>query len=1042
MRKNILLWLSMVFTAITYSQTPVPSFSSVPAAVGGTITLCQGSTVTFANTSTQTVAGATYTWNFGAGATPATATGLGPHTVTYNTVTTPTTTVTLTVNNNNGTGAQNFSRLIDVNALPNAALTLVSSGGGYGTTVQGGQTIFRNCGSIDSALFTFNAAVNNTVTQTFTWGDGSVSTNANMVGTQISHDYPLGQFTLTHTVTQNGCTSTMNYVVFNGSSPLVTVAGIGTNTCLPSPYSIDIIANDVPITYSVSFSDGTPIQTFTTSNDTTINHVFNTSSCGIDYVFAPGLPPIQNAFSATVVAQNFCSVLPTVVTVGPITISTGTTADFSYSPPSPICVLDPVTFSNESEGGETVNQNGCDTTYGFFWSITPNTFTINSGSLGSSNGFIGATYDYTQWTNGTDDVEVLFSQPGTYYITMHTGNFCGADSITDSIVIKPEAHLTFSSYEQYICSGDSSALFTMTADQPNYVINWTITDTTNISNITVFSGSGATPVSFNPLLPQNNTNEQGTIIIEATVECSSDSADVHTIYVNPQANANVDPLFYQICNGETTDIDITSNLDNVNFTWTASFPGTISGASNGNGTNIAQTLNNSGTTIDTVQYLVVVQNAACPGDTAIVSVAVQPQLTIPTNPDFTVCPGTPINPTDYVSSPPGATISWTNTNTNVGLSANGTVDVPTFNAGANSTGNTISGTIDVTVQLGNCPSVQDQFVVNVIPAPDFDYTTTPANGLDCITGIGVINGQATPSNVSASWSGPGIVSGGNTISPTINQPGQYNVVLTDVNNGCSANYSVTIEPPTLLNITAVTVTNVSCFNGSNGAIAVNTDNGNGNNLTYDWTPNLTNSANVNNLPLGTYSVTVTNEDGCDDDTTIVITQPLPIVISQIDSIGSECGESNGSLTVMANGGQGGFSYSWSSGSNAATTNNIDAGTYTVYATDAAGCMVSASFDLGCTELIPVIIPQFLSPNGDNSNEVWIIQNTQQYPKIKVKVYNRWGSEVFEAEPYANDWNGHYKGTHPNPLPAGTYFYIVDTNKKSQDPYQGYIEIQP
>jgi gliding motility-associated-like protein len=105
-------------------------------------------------------------------------------------------------------------------------------------------------------------------------------------------------------------------------------------------------------------------------------------------------------------------------------------------------------------------------------------------------------------------------------------------------------------------------------------------------------------------------------------------------------------------------------------------------------------------------------------------------------------------------------------------------------------------------------------------------------------------------------------------------------------------------------------------------------------------------------------------------------------------------------------------------------------------------MVSASFDLGCTELIPVIIPQFLSPNGDNSNEVWIIQNTQQYPNIKVKVYNRWGSEVFEAEPYANDWNGHYKGTHPNPLPAGTYFYIVDTNKKSQDPYQGYIEIQP
>jgi gliding motility-associated-like protein len=98
--------------------------------------------------------------------------------------------------------------------------------------------------------------------------------------------------------------------------------------------------------------------------------------------------------------------------------------------------------------------------------------------------------------------------------------------------------------------------------------------------------------------------------------------------------------------------------------------------------------------------------------------------------------------------------------------------------------------------------------------------------------------------------------------------------------------------------------------------------------------------------------------------------------------------------------------------------------------------------LGCTPLIPIVIPQFLSPNSDNQNELWIIQNTAQYPSIKVTVYNRWGSVVYEAEPYNNDWNGHLKGTNPNPLPAATYFYVVDTNKKSQDPYQGYIEIQP
>lgn len=1043
MLKHIFLVTGFVLSVVTFGQAPVASFSSVPAAVGGTITICQGSTITFNNTSNQTVAGTTYVWNFGLGATPATANTAGPHTVTYNTVTAPTTTVTLTVTNP-GFPPSVFTRTIDVNALPNAALTLASIGGGFGTITQGGQTIFKNCGAIDSALFTFNAAVNNTVTQVFNWGDGSTSTNLSMVGSQITHDYPLGQFVLTHTVTQNGCTNTASYIVFNGSAPQVTVTGIGSNTCLPSPYSIDILSNDVPITYTVNFSDGTPSSVFTTANDTTINHIFNTSSCGVDYVFAPGLPPIPNAYSASIVAQNICSNngIPTVVTVGPIVISTGTDAEFSYTPQSPICVLEPVTFTNETVAGESVNQAGCDTTYGYYWEITPNTFTVNSGSLGSSNGFTGAAYDYTQWTNGSDDLEILFSQPGTYYVWLHTGNSCGPDSTLDSLVIKPEAHLTFSLLQQTVCSGDSSLQFTMTSDQPNYWIYWNITDTTNISNITVLSGSGVTPVVFGALLPQNNTNETGIIQIEATVECSSDSADVHVITVNPQANANVDPLYYELCDGETTDIDITSNLDNVQFTWTATFPNTITGAANGTGSNIAQTLNNSGSTIDTVLYYVAVQNAACPGDTAIVTVAVQPQLVINTNVDFTVCPGTPINPADYISTPPGATISWTNNNTNIGLGSSGSGNVPTFNAASNTTGNTITGTIDVDVQLGDCPGVQDQFLINVLSAPDFDYTTTPTNGLDCITGVGVINSVVNPANSTASWSGPGIVSGGNTFNPVINQPGQYTVILNDNVNGCSSTYSVTIEPPTLINITSVNITNVSCFNGSNGAISINTDNGNGSNLDYSWNPSQNNSASVNGLSTGNYTVTVSNQDGCEDDTTVFVNQPGPISIVGIDSVGSECGEANGSLSVLASGGVGNFTYSWSSGNTGATANNIDAGTFTVTATDGNGCATSESFDLGCTPLIPVVIPQFLSPNGDNQNELWLLQNTAQYPNIKVTVYNRWGNVVFEAEPYNNDWNGHLKGTNPNPLPAATYFYVVDTNKKSQDPYQGYIEIQP
>jgi gliding motility-associated-like protein len=191
-------------------------------------------------------------------------------------------------------------------------------------------------------------------------------------------------------------------------------------------------------------------------------------------------------------------------------------------------------------------------------------------------------------------------------------------------------------------------------------------------------------------------------------------------------------------------------------------------------------------------------------------------------------------------------------------------------------------------------------------------------------------------------------------------------------------------------------------------------------------------------------VEVSNDDQCTDDSTFTITEPDPIVVSMIDSVGSECGEANGYLTVAATGGQGGFSYTWNNGTNGATNSGIDAGNHTVTVTDAAGCSVDEVLDLGCTELIPIVVPQLITPNGDGKNDVWIIQNIQQYPEIKVWVYNRWGNLVYQSQPYNNDWNGYYTegGNVDGPLPASTYFYLIDTMKKSQDPIKGYLEIQP
>jgi gliding motility-associated-like protein len=138
-----------------------------------------------------------------------------------------------------------------------------------------------------------------------------------------------------------------------------------------------------------------------------------------------------------------------------------------------------------------------------------------------------------------------------------------------------------------------------------------------------------------------------------------------------------------------------------------------------------------------------------------------------------------------------------------------------------------------------------------------------------------------------------------------------------------------------------------------------------------------------------------------------------------------------------------LTYNWSNGQTAAYLDGIDEGDYILTLSDANNCTINDTFSIACLPLIPVVAPQFLSPNGDNQNDLWILQNTAQYPELEVKVYNRWGGLVYEAQPYLNNWNGwSIKGSPEGPLPAATYFYYIDTHKKSQEPIKGYIEIQP
>jgi len=117
----------------------------------------------------------------------------------------------------------------------------------------------------------------------------------------------------------------------------------------------------------------------------------------------------------------------------------------------------------------------------------------------------------------------------------------------------------------------------------------------------------------------------------------------------------------------------------------------------------------------------------------------------------------------------------------------------------------------------------------------------------------------------------------------------------------------------------------------------------------------------------------------------------------------------------------------------ATTALIDLVQYSVMATTKDGCIETASLNI---TIAGNILPYSgFTPNGDDKNEHWQIDNAEAYPNIKVSVFNRWGDKVFYSKGYDNVtkvFNGTRNGKN---LPDGTYYYIIEINgsKRSSGP---------
>ena len=171
--------------------------------------------------------------------------------------------------------------------------------------------------------------------------------------------------------------------------------------------------------------------------------------------------------------------------------------------------------------------------------------------------------------------------------------------------------------------------------------------------------------------------------------------------------------------------------------------------------------------------------------------------------------------------------------------------------------------------------------------------------------------------------------------------GSYSVTVTDV-IGCTAIANVSLNAPPTVNASA-TSTNPACSVGSTGTASV-TASGGTPAYTYLWSNSQT-SANISNLAAGSYTVTVTDSQGCTRTANVTLTAPTPITASTT-KINPLCNNAaNGTATVTASGGTPAYTYLWSNNQTAATATGLVAGNYTVTVTDSQGCSTTTSVNL-------------------------------------------------------------------------------------------------
>ena len=731
--------------------------------------------------------------------------------------------------------------------------------------------------------------------------------------------------------------------------------------------------------------------------------------------------------SSTVICGNESITLTSSATTGNTwstgettqTITVTTPGTYTLTHTNGNCTSDPASVTitgNENPNVQITGNN---------YFCTGSSTTLTTTATGTGNTFL--------WSTGATTPSITVSTAGTYTVTVTTPGGCefqGSISITENPV--PEVqNITLNE-----CSVNGTFTFDLTSNQQNIssAPGVTFTYYTNLADANAGNTNNITsPTAY-------NTNSSTIYVRVSNGNCFA----IAQIQIN--VGTTPVPVISQsapaICGN--TPVVLTSNYSSGN-TWST-------GA-----TTESITINTPGT------YTLTVTNGNCVSEQISITIEQNddPNLSISGNLSF--CQGSSTTLTANVTGT-GHSFLWSNGATSQSTTVNtaGTYSVTVTTSGGCQYNASANVTIDAPIEIS---IVQPQQITCTNPT-----VTINASGSTFTSGANILWTASAGGN---------IVSGANTLTPVVNEGGNYTLTITN-NFGlnCSQSQTVTVIENNLPPVISLTASDVNICEGESVTLTANGAN------TYTWN-GLTGNGNtqiVSPTTTTTYSVTGVGLNGCAGNTATITINVVPAITSTLKDV-HFC---KGTTGVLDAGSGSGYTYLWNTGETTQTitidtpgeysvtiNNGVCSKTFTAIAShtplpvvkevvyenntltiivEGSNANLEYSLDNGVTwqssnifgnilkntsytiyvrekgvecwsifEYLTFTIGNAITPNGDGINDYLDFTAISKYKNFEANIYDRYGKEVFRATPQKTIWNGTYTNYK---VTTDTYWYKI------------------